>query len=279
MGTTQDTSRGLFWPLSVIVIGVGIIFLVLLCPTSPAADHAEAIPDDSQGPLANQVEVVPYPETQTAIAGGTQTAVARTATAAAIQTQTYPLTEQAAQQIRAQRTAWAEQTATALAATHQAATATSVAHQVEASTDTPTTVPTPSDTATLPPTPTRRSSLPTSTPSDSTPTYTPTPTEIGARFLANGSTHECLIGSPFIVVGKDAPPRTTLLLAFDGRIVGGGISDSEGVYTMPLTLGEERPGSYLVHVLLRQSREPILSFTCTVRAPASIPPLPRHPWN
>jgi hypothetical protein len=53
-----------------------------------------------------------------------------------------------------------------------------------------------------------------------------------------------------------------LLLLFDTRIVGGGMSDESGHYDIPLSVGTERPGSHVVQVIARQNGRHIQQVTC-----------------
>ncbi len=70
-------------------------------------------------------------------------------------------------------------------------------------------------------------------------------------------------------------PFAPILLYFGQRIVGGGSIDSDGRFSIPLVVGEERNGNYVVRVKVRGSPEIIRELTCTVPAitPTALPRL------
>jgi hypothetical protein len=304
---TSNTSRprGFFWPFSVVLTGVVIIGLVLGAPgSSPAAAFPEAT---SQEQAENTATPENYPITQTAIVAAAQTGTAQkieetkisrqeTAEAKALEntsaaqtaTAQYPLvrTREALEATNQVVQTAARETATVEAATNQAATQTAKVASptpvpdAPTPTDTPTSGPTPDATASS--TPTKEAEPEGTTPpaaraSDAdeapTPTLPPTSTTIptDTMLLTNGVERVCPPGRGFQIMGQDAPPLTSLLLSFDGEIVGGGISDIGGYYRMHLMIGTEYSGSHRVEVLVRGSREMVLYFTCLVVEPTKTP--------
>ncbi|HET9221227.1 MAG TPA: hypothetical protein VFO07_01925 [Roseiflexaceae bacterium] len=96
--------------------------------------------------------------------------------------------------------------------------------------------------------------LPTTTPAPlQTPTAIPTPSD-GVM---------CPPGAEIVFTGE-APPRTALLLAFEQRIVGGGSADAGGRFRIPLAVGNERPGYYVVKVQVRGTKQVLRQWTCIV---------------
>jgi hypothetical protein len=89
------------------------------------------------------------------------------------------------------------------------------------------------------------------------PTATPDP---------NANLLTCIPGTVTLIEGT-GPPNTALLLFFGGRSVGGGTSDATGQYGIPLTVGSERPGDYLVQVKTRIHRLLVRELTCLVPVP------------
>lgn len=72
-------------------------------------------------------------------------------------------------------------------------------------------------------------------------------------------------------------PRMPLLIHFAGRPVGGGSVNRAGHWSLPLMVGQERPGLYLVEVRSRNDRALIGAFQCTVGvvlAPSAAPAQP-----
>lgn len=82
----------------------------------------------------------------------------------------------------------------------------------------------------------------------------------------------CFPGATVTLVGT-APPDTPLLAFFDGRPVGGGFSRPDGVFSIDLQIGRERPGSYLVEVRKRASRELVQQLACEVPGATPTPTL------
>jgi hypothetical protein len=87
----------------------------------------------------------------------------------------------------------------------------------------------------------------------------------------------CPPGTKIVFTGE-GPPRSALLLAFDQRIVGGGSTDAGGRFRIPLAVGNERPGYYVVTVQVRGTKQVLRQWTCIVpeltptRAPAEFIP-------
>lgn len=75
----------------------------------------------------------------------------------------------------------------------------------------------------------------------------------------------CPAASTTLIEGT-APPDTALVLFFAGRAVGGGTSDTAGFYRLPLIVGNERPGNYLVEVFVRDSHTLLQELICQVPA-------------
>jgi hypothetical protein len=86
-------------------------------------------------------------------------------------------------------------------------------------------------------------------------------------------TLDCRPGARYSIEGV-GPPRTALLLLFDGEAVGGALSGPDGAYRIPLVVGDERPGAYPLEVVRRDSRALVAALTCVVPAPNS-PAAPR----
>lgn len=86
--------------------------------------------------------------------------------------------------------------------------------------------------------------------------------------LAQGPTlgpeRACFPGQSLAVSGANVPPNTALLLSWGGRIVGGGVADRVGRYSLFLNVGQERGGSYEVAVLTRDGREVLQRFLCVI---------------
>jgi hypothetical protein len=76
----------------------------------------------------------------------------------------------------------------------------------------------------------------------------------------------CVPGEAITITGY-GPPRAAILLYFDQRIVGGGSIAPSGSFSIPMVVGKERPGTYIVTVRVRGSTEVLRELTCTVPAP------------
>ena len=59
-------------------------------------------------------------------------------------------------------------------------------------------------------------------------------------------------------------PYSLLLLSFADRIVGGGISYASGGYAIPMVVGDEARGVYLVEIRQRNTNKVVKQFRCTV---------------
>jgi hypothetical protein len=108
------------------------------------------------------------------------------------------------------------------------------------------------------------------TPTEQAPTETPTPIPTPSDGVA------CTPGDEIILSGE-GPPHAALLLSFDQTVVGGGITNGEGRFRIPLAVGERRAGYYPVTVEERDTRQVLGRWTCIVpaitptRAPADLP--------
>jgi|GEM_PF-1379060 len=80
---------------------------------------------------------------------------------------------------------------------------------------------------------------------------------------AGVETLSCIPGTTVDLDGT-APPNTALLLFFNDRPVGGGLSSAAGTYRLRLQVGDERPGLYVVEVRERGSRALVDQFGCEV---------------
>jgi hypothetical protein len=96
-----------------------------------------------------------------------------------------------------------------------------------------------------------------------TPTTVPTP--------ADGVL--CVPGTSTLLTGE-GPPHVAFLLVFDQRIVGGGSTDADGLFQVPLALGSERAGYYRVTVQIRGTNQILGQWTCIVPevTPTRTPP-------
>lgn len=88
---------------------------------------------------------------------------------------------------------------------------------------------------------------------------------------AEPATPTCTPGTTVPLRGI-GPKRSALLLRFGERYVGGGTTDSSGVYDLFLQIGDERPGEYLVTVEVRGTRQIVDSVTCIVPRPGEVLP-------
>lgn len=120
---------------------------------------------------------------------------------------------------------------------------------------------TPTVAATVAPTPTRA----TAATAAETPTATAALPE-GVEALL------CVPGGSITLVGE-AAPGMALLAFFDERPVGGGFARANGVYSIELQIGNERPGQYLVEVRERASRALIDQLGCEVPGATPTPTL------
>jgi hypothetical protein len=94
----------------------------------------------------------------------------------------------------------------------------------------------------------------------STPTMTPEPDSM-----------ECPAEAVTEIAGQ-GPPNTPLVLYFGDRPVGGGTTNSEGFYSIPLKIVHERTNeTYQVEVRIRDNHKVIRTVTCIVPDPTPIP--------
>jgi hypothetical protein len=110
-----------------------------------------------------------------------------------------------------------------------------------------------------------------------TPTVTPTPipttTIIPTRIISptirgqiineTSTTIECRRQTRLVIKGI-TEPYSLLLLSFADRIVGGGISYASGGYAIPMVVGDEARGVYLVEIRQRNTNKVVKQFSCTV---------------
>jgi hypothetical protein len=109
------------------------------------------------------------------------------------------------------------------------------------------------------------------------PTTTPAPIQTPTPVPTPSDGVLCPPGAEIVFTGE-GPPRIALLLAFDRRIVGGGSTDAGGRFRIPLAVGNERPGYYVVTVQVRGTKQVLRQWTCIVpeftptRTPAEFTP-------
>jgi hypothetical protein len=105
-----------------------------------------------------------------------------------------------------------------------------------------------------------------------TPTLTPTATRvpintpvIAEQLIDQPSSSEviCQPKTRLIIKGT-TDPYSLLLLTFDNRVVGGGISYTSGSYAIPLVVGTEARGIYTIEVRQRNTNKVIKQLSCTV---------------
>lgn len=90
-----------------------------------------------------------------------------------------------------------------------------------------------------------------------------TPTSVGIIVNETTSTITCQRHNQIIVRGK-TDPYSLLLITFDGRTVGGGISYASGSYAIPLMVGDESTGMHRIQILERNTNRVIKQLTCSV---------------
>jgi hypothetical protein len=81
----------------------------------------------------------------------------------------------------------------------------------------------------------------------------------------------CLPGVPLTISGS-GPPRAPILLYFDQRVVGGGSISPAGEFALPLLVGRERPGEYMVVVRIRGTTDLLYEQVCVVPGAEPIAP-------
>ena len=95
------------------------------------------------------------------------------------------------------------------------------------------------------------------------PSQTRGPTDILPTVTPVNGAVACIPGTTVEIKGRG--PRTApLLLYFNGRAVGGGLSDAAGNYRLTLTIGTERAAFYPVQVRVRGTRQLVREITCLV---------------
>ncbi len=114
----------------------------------------------------------------------------------------------------------------------------------------PTAIPPPTLAPTEPPTPT----VPSPTPS-----ITPTPTS-QALCQVNGT----------LTLSGSGPPKTAVVAYFDGRPVGGGLTDSAGRFGILLGRFREQPGRHPLTVEVRDTHDVLLAITCIIPTPVPL---------
>lgn len=83
----------------------------------------------------------------------------------------------------------------------------------------------------------------------------------------------CLPGERLMLEGV-GPPDSALLVRWDERAVGGGVSSVDGRFQLALIVGPEQPGEHRVSVTLRTGREELLRVRCMVPRPEQLRPTP-----
>ncbi|NNJ11267.1 protein kinase, partial [Chloroflexales bacterium ZM16-3] len=128
-------------------------------------------------------------------------------------------------------------------------------------TNTPTPVPTrtPEPPTPIPPPTLAPTEPPTPTVPSPTPTITPTPT----------SQALCQVNGTLTLTGT-GPPKTAVVVYFDGRPVGGGLTDSVGRFVIVLGRFREVPGRHPLTVEVRDTHQVLLFITCIVPTPVPL---------
>lgn len=130
----------------------------------------------------------------------------------------------------------------------------------------PTTTATTNTLATAIPTATKATAITTRVPTrplaNNAPAATPVvPTATALPVLVSELT--CAPGAT-IEINGESPPRAALLLYFGQRVVGGASADPNGRFVIPLIVGRERAGEYVVTVRVRGTRQLVRELTCIV---------------
>ena len=73
----------------------------------------------------------------------------------------------------------------------------------------------------------------------------------------------CIPGERITVQGA-TEPFSELLLRWQDRAVGGGLSTADGIYRLALMIGPEQPGRYTVAVEARRDRQVVRELVCVV---------------
>lgn len=77
------------------------------------------------------------------------------------------------------------------------------------------------------------------------------------------SSFECQRESQVTIRGSTSP-YSLLLISFDKRVVGGGMSDESGDYVIPLSTGLESSGTHTIQIIQRSTSKVIRTLRCTV---------------
>lgn len=129
---------------------------------------------------------------------------------------------------------------------------------------------TPTSTRTAAPTqvtaPVTATLAPTSTPTSLAQAQQSQPTPTATSELPAGVAAQLCVPGTVVPLAGEAPPNTPLLAYFDTRPVGGGFSRADGLYSIDLLIGDERPGTYVVEVRERESDALVGQFACEVPA-------------
>ncbi len=65
-----------------------------------------------------------------------------------------------------------------------------------------------------------------------------------------------------LIISGTTTPYTLLLLRFDDRVVGGGISYASGGYAIPLLIGDESSGIHRIEIRARNTNRVLNQFMC-----------------
>jgi hypothetical protein len=76
----------------------------------------------------------------------------------------------------------------------------------------------------------------------------------------------CRPGETYGLSGH-GPPRTAVLLYFDGTAIGGSTTDAQGSYHVKLVVGREAPGDYALEVQVRATHQVLATALCRVPDP------------
>jgi hypothetical protein len=86
----------------------------------------------------------------------------------------------------------------------------------------------------------------------------------------------CIPGEPITITGS-GPPRAAFLLSFNQRVVSGGSVGPSGHFSIPLVVGQERPGRYPVVVRVRGATQVLRELMCEVPAISAPTPVRGEP--
>lgn len=96
-----------------------------------------------------------------------------------------------------------------------------------------------------------------------TPTMVPDEAIATPIQLAPPEVIRCSPNAVHLLTGKTTP-ETQLLLKFGTRVVGGGTSDSNGFFAIPLKMGKEPQGNYAISVVTRFKQIVVANLPCVV---------------